>query len=570
MTSGTNHSQKSFMPNNQPSHANEPGGLDNELSDMDDTPRRIPVVSAPPTSPRQSRHPSPDLAHLPEQKTQRTFPAQEQGQQTGEAFQEAVWAKPTAPLHTEQHAQSSLTQHAHHAVAQLSPPPLAAQLQEKDEPLAAPSLEVASLPRRRKRRLAFPIMIILVLLAILIGLGGFLQQQWASVASGQTPAMQATTATGPFVQMPFSTSQLNSLLHLTSYMKYKQLAAMYVARMSLDVELGQLIMVEYGDTYYSSDLDTMVNQLHAGGVIMYEFQMQTFNQTKHDIALMQQHATFPLLISTDEEGGPYVHRLKNIYGLRMSATDIYNTGDPNVATQQGAKAAHDLLALGINENLAPDVDVNLVNGYDMVTRTFGNDPASVIKFAGAYLRALQAAGVVGCIKHFPGLGDAVSDAHAGLPVVNRTKEQIYATELAPFKYFIQSQNALDNPGMIMPTDVLMPAIDPNLPAELSPIFMTDILRKQFGYDGVALTDALYMKGISDKWSMPQAAVMALKAGNDMLLGPTGAAQMIDMLNAIKQALKDGTLTKARIDEAATRIIALKMEYHLMPAIPPQS
>jgi len=438
-------------------------------------------------------------------------------------------------------------------------------------PAVPPFIAVPFPAPKRRRRLELPVVIILALLAILIGLGSYLGYKWASAAPGQTPTtpVQATTHAGPFVQPPLSASQLESLQHLVGYMKYKQLAAMYVARMSLDVELGQLIMVEYGDTTYSSDLDTMLNQLHAGGVIMYEFQMQTFNQTKHDIAEMQQRATLPLLISTDEEGGPYVHRLKNIYGLRMSATDIYNTGDPNVATQQGVKAAHDLLSLGINENLAPDVDVNLVNGYDMVTRTFGNDPNSVITYAGAYLRALQGAGVVGCIKHFPGLGDAVTDAHTSLPVVNRTKAQIYATELAPFKNFIQSQNPLDNPGMIMPTDVLMPAIDPNLPAELSHTFMTDILRKQFGFDGVALTDALYMKGISDKWSMPEAAVMALNAGNDMLLGPTGAGQMIEMLNAIKQALKDGTLSKARVDEAATRIIALKMAYHLMPANPPQ-
>ena len=119
-------------------------------------------------------------------------------------------------------------------------------------------------------------------------------------------------------------------------------------------------------------------------------------------------------------------------------------------------------------------------------------------------------------------------------------------------------------------DVLMPAIDPLYPAELSHTFMTDILRKQFGYDGVALTDALYMQGITAKWDMPTAAVMALNAGNDMLLGPTGADQMIAMLNAIKAALQNGTLSKARVDEAATRIIALKMADHLMPAIPPQS
>ncbi len=371
------------------------------------------------------------------------------------------------------------------------------------------------------------------------------------------------------MQAPLTADQIYALRHLVNRMKYKQLASLYVARMSLDEELGQLIMVEYADTYYSQDVDTMITQLHAGGVIMYEFQMQTFNQTKHDIAEMQKHASIPLLVSTDEEGGPYVHRLSHIYGPRMSATDIYETGDPNVATQQGHKAAHDLLALGINENLAPDVDVNLVNGYDMVTRTFGNTPDSVIKFAGAYMKALQGDSVVACIKHYPGLGDAVSDAHAGLPVVNRTRDQIYTVELAPFKAFIQSPDKLENPGMIMPTNVLMPAIDPKYPAELSHIFMTDILRKEFGYDGVVLTDALYMTGISQTWSMPEAAVLALNAGNDMLLGPTGADQMLAMIDGLKEALKNGTLSKARIDEAATRIIALKMQYHLMPALPPQ-
>ncbi len=437
---------------------------------------------------------------------------------------------------------------------------------------AAPPLPPPQMRRSKGGRPNIGIVVTLVLLAIVVILGVFFEQHLAAtpgIASDQTPPAQGSEHPGQFVQLPLSPTQIDALRHLGSHMQYKQLASMYVARMSLDVELGQLIMVEYGDTTYSSDLDTMVNQLHAGGVIMYEFQMNTFNQTRNDIAEMQKRATFPLLISTDEEGGPYVHRLSHIYGYRMSATDIYNTGNPDVATQQGHKTAHDLASLGINEDLAPDVDVNLVNGYDMVTRTFGNDPASVIKFAGAYMRAMQSDGVVACIKHYPGLGDAVSDAHTSLPVVNRSRQQIYDVELAPFKAFIQSQNKLDNPGMIMPTDVLMPAIDPVYPAELSHIFMTDILRKEFGYDGVVLTDALYMQGITQKWSMPEAAVLALQVGNDMLLGPTGAGQMIEALNAIKQALQDGRLTKQRIDEAATRIIALKMQYHLMPAIPPQ-
>jgi beta-N-acetylhexosaminidase len=441
---------------------------------------------------------------------------------------------------------------------------------------------------RRGRRLRVPMVALLLILAGLIGVASLFASHFFETSSKAGSANANTSAgtitgSGAFVSPPLSPTQVDAIMHLSGYMKYKALASLYVSRMTLDEELGQLIMVEYASgcgsdsgvcpgatSYYSSDLDTMIHTLHAGGVIMYEFQMQNFNQTKNDIAMMQQRAGIPLLISTDEEGGPYVHRLSHIDGLRMSATDIANTGDVNVATQQGAKAAHDLLALGINENLAPDVDVNLVNGYDMVTRTFGNTPQSVITYASAYIKALQGAGAIGCIKHFPGLGDAIPDAHTTLPVVNQTRDQIYSIDLAPFKAFIQSPDALENPGMIMPTDVLMPAIDPTYPAELSHTFMTDILRNEFGYDGVVLTDALYMQGITQKWSMNQAAVMALNAGNDMLLGPTGADQMLSMINYLKAALQNGTLLKSRVDQAATRIIALKMEYHLMPATIPQN
>ena len=436
------------------------------------------------------------------------------------------------------------------------------------QPYQQTILQTQKSQHRHKRT---PLVVFILLLTVLVAVGAILSPNLFTSNPGSGTSF-AYGATGPFVKAPLDSAQINAIMHLTGYMKYKQLASLYVSHMTLDEELGQLIMVEYTDTSYSPDLNAMITQLHAGGVIMYEFQMQTFEQTRHDIAEMQQNASIPLLISTDEEGGPYVHRLSNIYGYRMSPTDIFNTGNPNVATQQGLKAAHDLLSLGINENLTPDVDVNLVNGYDMVTRTFGNTPQDVITYAGAYLKALQGAGVIGTLKHYPGLGDAVPDAHATLPVVNRTKDQIYSVELAPFKAFIQSPDRLLNPGVIMPTDVLMPAIDPVYPAELSHIFMTDILRKQFGYDGMVLTDALYMQGVTingSQLSMPEAAVMALNAGDDMILGPTGADQVLATINALKAALQDGTLSKARVDEAATRIIALKMEYHLMPALPPQ-
>jgi beta-N-acetylhexosaminidase len=435
------------------------------------------------------------------------------------------------------------------------------------------TLFITKPPQRLQRRKGARLLLTLLLLAIIVTLGSFVGQRMLSgtttiASSSVTPVVQHA---GAFVQQPLNSQQIDGLRNLVSRMKYKQLASLYVSRMSLDEELGQLIMVEYGDTSYSDDLNTMINTLHAGGVIMYEFQMLTAAQTRSDIDQMQKNATFPLLISTDEEGG-IVHRLINIYPPRPSALSIYDSGSLAYAAQQGHLVAHDLKALGINVNLAPDVDVALApDAPDVVTRTFGYTPSSVIQYAGAYMKAMQGDGVLATIKHFPGLGDASTDAHFDLPVVNRTKAQIYATELAPFKYFINSPDKLENPGLIMPTDVLMPAIDPIYPAELSHTFITDILRKQLGYDGVVLTDALYMKGVEingQQIDMGQAAVMALNAGDDMLLGATGTSQMLDMLNAIKAALQNGTLSKARVDEAATRIIALKMQSHLMPAVAP--
>ncbi len=420
-------------------------------------------------------------------------------------------------------------------------------------------------PGKRRPFIAQTLVLLLILLLMLIAPQANYEHSVSLIKLRDPNIVQHF---GQFVQQPLSAMQVDALSNLVAHMSYKQLARYYVAHMTLDEELGQLFMAEYYDTYYSPDLDTMVNKLHAGGVIMYAFQMNTFNQTKQDIADMQKNATLPLLISTDEEGG-FVERVQNIFGHHPGALEIYQTGNVNNAVAAGHRIAHDLLSLGINEDLAPDVDVQLVDGPDQYLRTWGYTPQSVITYAGAYMQAVQSDGVIAAIKHFPGLGAASTDAHFDLPVVKRTRDQIYATELAPFKYFIQTQNQLQSPGMIMPTDVLMPAIDPVWPAELSHTFMTDILRHELGYDGVVITDALYMKGISDKWSLPQAAVLALNAGDDMILGPNGSYQMIQMLNGLKAALQNGTLSKARVDEAAARIITLKLERHIMPAVPPQ-
>jgi beta-N-acetylhexosaminidase len=418
------------------------------------------------------------------------------------------------------------------------------------------------MPQSRSPRLKGVLLLVLALLAVFLLLEG--DGQRALFPSKNSLA----ASTGPFVQSLLNPTQVSELHHLVKYMPYKQLASLYVSRMTLDEELGQLFMVENRYPTYSADLEQTLEQFHVGGVILYQWQMLTFDQTRHDIVEMQKHATFPLLISTDEEGGT-ADRLSNIYPPHLGATEIAQTGDVQVAAREGARAAHDLLALGVNTNLAPDTDIAVVNGPDQAWRTFGSTPQQVTAFAGAYLNALQQAGEIGCLKHYPGLGAAPVDAHFSLPLINRSREEINAVELAPYKAFIQAENPFLHPGMIMTTDLLMPAIDPVMPAELSYPIITQVLRQQLGYDGVVVTDSLFMAGIYPQWSFPQAVVLAIKAGDDLIVGASGVKEMAANFAGLKQALRNGTLSKERIDESVARILALKMQYHLMPAVPPQ-
>src|SRR5260221_10869255 len=408
-------------------------------------------------------------------------------------------------------------------------------------------------PRLRRRRTGLFVSLTLVTLAAIVVLASLLMHFAARgpLAPGRQAAVPAGPL-GPFVEPPYNASQVNALWHLVDRMTYRQLAYLYVTRMSLAEKLGQMIMTESEQNSYSDDLDYMITQLHVGGMIMYESHLQTTSQARTTTSLAQQRAKIPLLTSVDEEGGAYVNRLEHIYGARPGPMEIYQSGSLDFDRQQGVKMAHELLALGLNTNLAPDVDVMIIPGYDTADRTFGTTADSVIKYAGPYIEAMQGHGLIATMKHYPGgLGDTPYDAHDILPTDNRSRDQICTTELAPYKTFINAPNPLMRPAMIMSTDVLMPAIDPVMPAELSHKFMTDILRKEFGYDGVVLTDALYIGGISAQWSEPEAAVLAIQAGNDMILGPMGSASTSAVIEALRQALQDGRLSLTRANVGAT-------------------
>lgn len=333
--------------------------------------------------------------------------------------------------------------------------------------------------------------------------------------------------------------------------------------MTLDEKLGQMFLIE---TYYQTwtpDIANMVVQMHAGAVIIYAKNMKTPQQLHDYIASMQGHATIPMLISMDEEGG-IVDRLgfNNFFPPLPSAAWLGSTSDPAKATAAGVQAANEMRQMGINTDLAPVVDVEGPNGSVETTRLYGNTPGLVTTFGGAYLNALQANGIVGTLKHWPGIGNVILDPHKTLPTITDSQAQLESQHYATFRALLA-----DDPGMIMVTHVIVQAVDPTMPATLSPKMVNGVLRGELGYNGVVMTDSLYMQGIAVRYTLPQAAVLSVIAGDDLLEGAYDTNSMAGMIAALKAAIASGQISIARINQSVLRILKLKIRFGLLPLRP---
>ena len=414
-------------------------------------------------------------------------------------------------------------------------------------------------PYMGRQKILITLVVALALVAVL-PLGTFLamkiiQHQQAQIAPTATPVRTPTP----------SAAQIEA-----------QFINQMIAGMSLDEELGQMLIVSFNGATYDNNnsLQTMIVNEHAGGIILYGGNLETQAQVTALNTAAQSAAKIPLFISTDQEGG-LVNRLESITGQRPSARTIGASGDPNKATQQGVSDGQILKQLGINLNLAPVVDVQTLSDaqYDATTmagfeyREFGTTPDKVATFAGAYLNGLQAQGIIGCLKHWPGLGGVAVDPHEGLPILNRSQTDLNNIDFAPYRTLL-AQGHVD---MIMDTHEMVTAYDPNLPASLSPIMIDQVLRHDLGYQGVVFTDALDMGALTARYSVAQSAVLAVLAGNDLLEGIWSPDNMQSVLDALNAAVASGKITKARIDLSVQRILALKIKYGLLqvPGIPLQ-
>src|SRR6266571_5042776 len=339
------------------------------------------------------------------------------------------------------------------------------------------------------------------------------------------------------------------------------LAMKIVQNMSLDQKLGQMVIVEFYGSTVNTDLNQMIQSNRVSGVLIENKNgnAQTRSQLIALNQAMQKAAAIPLFISTDFEGG-YVNELRLITGERSSEQTIGATGDPNVAYNAGHSAAADLAALGLNVNFMPIVDVlTNPNNPGLPMRTFGSDPTLVTNMGRAYLKGLTDGGVIGCLKHFPGLGSASIDPHKSLPYMDRSLATMNAVDLVPYRTLIDEGIV----PMVMVTHILNPQLDPNLPTSLSPNVVTGLLRKQLNFKGVIISDTLWMGGISNTYNLAQAAVLAVKAGTDLLLGPRGLSDTAEMINGLKQAVTNGQISQDVINASVARILEMKLHYKIL-------
>ena len=413
------------------------------------------------------------------------------------------------------------------------------------------------------RRLAIILSWFVLCAALLAPFGGLRAQQ----AKQKTELKKSAPAYAPYHRQPSK--------------KALAWADRELRRMTLDEKIGQMIAVGINATFLNQEsaefkeLRRQVEQNHIGGLILFRGPVY---ESVHLVNRMQAFAREPLLISADLEAGS---------GMRFDDTvnfpwnmAVGATGNTEYARRQGALTAREARALGVTQIFAPVVDVNNNAANPVINvRSYGEDPQAVAAMGAAFITGAQAGGVIATAKHFPGHGDTAVDSHRGLPVIDVPRARLDAVELVPFRAAVNA-----GVGAVMPGHIALPQIEPTtitprenrqagtyadkeiivenatLPGSLSARVINGLLRHDLGFDGIVVTDALDMSGLTIYFTQGEEGVRAVEAGADMLLKPSDPDAV---LQGVRAAVQSGRLTEKRIEESARRILAAKYDLGLV-------
>ena len=337
-------------------------------------------------------------------------------------------------------------------------------------------------------------------------------------------------------------------------------ASKIVNSMTIDEKIGQLFIIHYNKPEITEEFKHILETVKPGGFTLFNENIKTYEQTTKLIKDINSTAKIPMFISIDQEGGR-VQRLKSMPGMNIinipSMPKIGESNDENQAYNTGITIANDLKKFSINMNFAPVIDIYLNPKNTVIgDRSFGNNAKTVSKMGLSLANALKNNNIIPVYKHFPGHGNTEKDSHVEMPIITKTKEELYQDELIPFKNAISN-----NADIIMVGHLALPKITNDYtPASLSKQVVTDLLKNELGYKNLIITDALNMKAITNNYSEKQIYELAINAGVDILLMPNDP---ILAFNSIKKSLEEGTINETTITKSVEKIIALKLKYNII-------
>lgn len=348
-----------------------------------------------------------------------------------------------------------------------------------------------------------------------------------------------------------------------------------IKTLSLEEKVGQVLLVHFHGFIANQPAEELLQKGHVGGFIYFNWsndlssphQVQTLS-----IGLQRLNETvgnrLPLFLAVDQEGGK-VTRLKKGFTEFPSQEILAKTGIKDLGEQVALSIGQELKAVGINFNCAPVVDINSDPKNSVIgSRAFGSIPSEVADWGEKVLQGYEKAGIIAALKHFPGHGDVAIDSHTATPKIQKTKEELEAEELFPFKRLACKAD------VVMTGHLLVPALDSEHPTTFSRILLTEVLREKLHFNGVILSDSLVMKALSN-WapSYEEAALMALTSGCDLLcLGgkllnepsqdEIGVKEILQIHSFLVNAVKEGRYPEELLNESVQRILELKEKREL--------
>lgn len=326
-----------------------------------------------------------------------------------------------------------------------------------------------------------------------------------------------------------------------------------VANMSDADKVGQLLMIGIHGKTLNDDAKFMINEYRVGGIILFDRNMESKDQVKSLIADINKTGKSagltPLFIGIDQEGGA-VARMEDQL-IKVPPAEALGKEPIEQAVSLAKQSGTELKDLGFNINFAPVADLGLTYG-----RSFSTNPDEVVRYASAVGKAYDEAGLWYSYKHFPGIGKTDVDLHADTSVVPVSKETLLNEDTKVFVDLIKQSKP--NTYAIMVSHAMYPQIDPDHPSSLSKAIITDWLRKDMGYNGVVVTDDMDMGALAKHYTFGDMAVQSILAGSDILLVCHEYEHMQEAYNGLMKAVKDGRISKERLDESVKRILLMKI------------